>query len=93
MMAANGWRVSEVPFKGILASAVHSPVGRSDTSLSILWLLEIPSFDFRLKPFARPPAVDQNASRFIGTSEESFWSTFPLQKKPEGLECKSFATC
>jgi len=51
-----------VPFMGILASAVHSPVGRSDASLGILRLLEIPSFDLRLKPFARPPAVDQNAN-------------------------------
>jgi len=33
-MYANGWRVSEVPLTGILASAVHSPVGRSDASLS-----------------------------------------------------------
>ena len=49
-MAANGWRVSEVPFMGILASAVQPSVSRSDASLGILWLVEIPSFDFRLKP-------------------------------------------
>jgi len=49
-MAANGWRVSEVPFMGILASAVQPSVSRSDASLGILWLLKIPSFDFRLKP-------------------------------------------
>jgi len=46
----NGWRVSEVPFGGILASAVHSPVGRSGASRGILWFLKIPSVDFRLKP-------------------------------------------
>jgi len=49
-IAHNGWRVSEVPFKGILASAVRPLVGRSGASLGIPRLLEIPSFDFRLKP-------------------------------------------
>jgi len=44
-------------------------------------LLEIPSVDFRLKPFARPPAVDQNASRFFGTSEAAFWSTFKALRR------------
>jgi len=47
---------------GILASAVQPSVSRSDASLKILCLLEIPSFGFRLKPFACPPAVDQNAN-------------------------------
>jgi len=38
---ANGWRMSEVPFMGISASAVHMPVSRSDASLSIPRLLEL----------------------------------------------------
>jgi len=62
LMSYKGWRVSEVPFMGILASAVQSPVGRSGASLGILWLVGIPSFDVRLKPFAQPPAVSQNAN-------------------------------
>ncbi len=40
-MPPNGWRASEVPFGGILASAVHPSVSRSDASLSIPRLLEI----------------------------------------------------
>jgi hypothetical protein len=51
-----------VPFTGILASAVQPSVSRSDASLTIPRLLEIPSFHFRLKPFAQPPAVSQNAN-------------------------------
>jgi hypothetical protein len=34
MISANGWRVSEVPFMGILASAVQPSVSRGDASLS-----------------------------------------------------------
>jgi len=61
-ISTNGCRVSEVPFGGILASAVHSPVGRSDASLGILRLVGTPPFDVRLKPFAQPPALSQNAN-------------------------------
>ena len=82
-----------MPFTGILASAVQPSVSRSDASLTILWLLEIPSFDFRLKPFAQPPAVRQNASRSFGTSEASFWLTCaarPMQpstiRRPDGAK-------
>ena len=49
-----------MPFMGILASAVQPSVSRSGASLGMLWLLEIPTFDVRLKPFAQPPAVSQN---------------------------------
>jgi hypothetical protein len=63
-MSPNGWRVSEVPFMGILASAVQASVSRSDASLRINWLLKIPTFDFRLKSFAQTPAVSQNANAF-----------------------------
>ena len=54
--------MSEVPFIGILASAVQPSVRLSGASLGILRLLEISSFDFRLKPFAQTPAVSQNAN-------------------------------
>jgi len=49
-LSDNGWRVREVPLMGILASAVQLPVGRSDASLRIPRLLEIPSVHFWLKP-------------------------------------------
>ena len=63
-----------MPFRGILASAVQPSVSRSGASLGILWLLEIPTFDVRLKPFAQPPAVSQNANP-KGSSEAAFWLT------------------
>ena len=87
-VSPNGWRVSEAPFMGILASAVQPSVSRSDASLSIPRLLEIRSFHFWLKPLftfcsslraTQPPAVSQNVSRFIGTSEASFWLTAGAQ--------------
>jgi len=43
LVLSNGWRVSEVPFMGILASAVHSPVGPCLTAGREVTLRSLPT--------------------------------------------------